>query len=501
MKRIAIGLGAVLGLAVLGWSGVWWAASQAVSDGVEARIAALRDAGVDIAIRNRSVGGYPLRIDQRFSGVEIEARSGLWRLEIDEATSGAPVLAAGRLRTVLGPPDADAMVRIGTLELREQGQTVSRLAIGAQGLAIDVPLTSGAAMADFAAEALSLVDRGGGALIEGIVDLDGVRGRVERHAIPAVAEDGHHLAFAAERVAVAVAPRTAGPLRRSEITATGVRFDAALAGLRGDDLAAALAAPGQLALGLEADAADILDLTYEATDNGAPVDFGTLPVARAMRLSGAVSQRLTVADGRLAVDGSGRGLTLDVAQPEFGGRFGLASASARFLMPLRETALPEPFGLQIAVAAAMPDDATWTAIDPRGQLVRGPIGLDVDITGEATLRSALASATAPDGPPIRVQRIAVNRLAFDGFGGEAEITGELVLVPGQPEPDGALSARVAGWRRLLGALESLGLLDPAQSMQVADVARQLRDPADPDTLRADLQMDGGGVVVNGQRFR
>lgn len=501
MRRIAIGLGAALGLAALGWAGVWWTAAQAVADGIDARIAALRTAGVDIAIRDRSSGGFPLRVEHRFRGVEVTAGSGLWRLALDEVTSGAPVLAPERLRTALGPAGGAEMQRIGLLELREGGVPVSRLAIGARGLVIEVPLAEGAAVADFVAEALSLVDGGGPALIEGIVDLHGLAGRVERHAIPAVAENGHHVAFEAARLALAVAPRTAGPIRRSEIAASGVRFDAALAGLRGADLAAALSAPGQLAIGLEADEADIRDLTYTGGDPSGSVDFEALPVARFLRLSGVVSQRLTVADGRLAVEGSGRALTLDLAQPEFGGRFGLASASARFLMPLRETALPEPFGLEVSVQDAAPDADTWAALDPAGRLVRGPVTLTVDVTGEARLRAPLAGAQTPGASPIRVERIAVNRIAFEGFGGEAELSGELVPVPGRPEPDGRLSARVEGWKRLLGALESIGALDPAQSMQVTDVARRLLDPADPEALAAELEMDGGSVVVNGQRFR
>jgi hypothetical protein len=51
------------------------------------------------------------------------------------------------------------------------------------------------------------------------------------------------------------------------------------------------------------------------------------------------------------------------------------------------------------------------------------------------------------------------------------------------------------------ALETLGLLDPAQSLMVGGIAEMLRDPARPDALRAEVELAAGSVTVNGRRFR
>jgi hypothetical protein len=60
------------------------------------------------------------------------------------------------------------------------------------------------------------------------------------------------------------------------------------------------------------------------------------------------------------------------------------------------------------VTDATPDEATWASIDPRAQLVRGPLALTVDITGEALLR----------GVPVLAAVADRNRAAFDAFAGE-----------------------------------------------------------------------------------
>ena len=53
----------------------------------------------------------------------------------------------------------------------------------------------------------------------------------------------------------------------------------------------------------------------------------------------------------------------------------------------------------------------------------------------------------------------------------------------------------------LRALETLGILDPMQSVLVAEVAAALKDPDGADALRAEVELSRGGVVVNGRRYR
>jgi hypothetical protein len=498
LRRIGIGIGLVCGALVAVWGGLWWHAARESERAIAAEVSALEAAGVRLTWRERRIGGFPLALTHYYEDLSIEATSGRWRLDLPRAAGEASVLAPDRLRLTLG--ETGEMVQVGTLDIDDGHGLSLRLAVGAMGLVVDAPLDPAAAHADIAATALSLVDVGGEALVEGVLDLGDLRGRIARHRTPAMPGDGHRVALQAERLALAIAPRLPGPLRRTEISGGAVQLDATLIGLRGPDLPTALAAPGQLALSIDMAEADVLDLVYDEQAGGAAPDFSALPVARAARLSGRLAHRLAVADGRLTLETFGSALTLDLAHESFGGRFDLVEAAGRFMMPLRETALPEPFALGFTLSGATPDASTWASLDPRGRLVRGPIAASVDIGGEAQLLTALGQADLVLSP-VRIERIALNRLSLNGFGADAHVTGELFPVEGQEEPDGQLSATLTGWTPLMRALETLGLLDPAQSLMVGGIAEMLRDPARPDALRAEVELAAGSVTVNGRRFR
>jgi hypothetical protein len=496
MKRIGIVLALAFGVGAAAWGAAWWWAAQTMTSRLDAEIAALAEAGVAMRAESRALGGFPFRLDLHQQGVTLTARSGLWRLDVDEAVTSASVFAPDRISTTVG---GAGMARVGTLDIAEDGSVLARLALGAEGLVVETPLDRAAPLALVTARTLSLVDIAGTTLREALIDFEGLSMQVERHAAPTVAENGHRLAVQAARLAVAVAP-LGDSLRRTELTATDIRLEGTLAGLRGSDLASALAAPGRMALAIESADATLLSLAYAPLEPGATVDFQTLPVAQALRLSGHLGQQVTVADGRIAVETGGNALSLDIAHPAFGGRFAIPEASGRFVMPLRDLPLPEPFALELRLADVRPDEETWAEIDPRDRLDRGPIALVVDISGEARLLSAPPGGRAP-GAPVRVDRIDIEALDFSGLGSTATLTGTLLPVAGQPEPDGTLSLRLEGWSSLLRALETVGLLDPVQTLLVAEVAAALKDPARDDALRAEVEMSGGSLVVNGRRYR
>ena len=71
---------AALALAVAGWSGAWvWARGQALSR-MDAGVRSLGQAGFPIAWKDRTVGGYPFRMDITLTEVTARAPSG-WGLE------------------------------------------------------------------------------------------------------------------------------------------------------------------------------------------------------------------------------------------------------------------------------------------------------------------------------------------------------------------------------------------------------------------------------------
>lgn len=495
MRRIAIGVLCALGLAGVAWTGAWWWAAQTMTARLDAELVTLAEAGVTVEAQGRQIGGFPLRLDLHQHDIVIASRSGFWTLRLEHAVSSASVLTPDRVRTLVGDSE---MRRVGTLDLADRGVTMARLAVGARGMVIETPLAPAAPMATVAADALSLVEIGGLALREGSLDLEGMSARIDRHTVPTVADDGHRLAMQAARLELSVAPMAAVP-QRTQMTAEAVRLDGTLAGLRGADLSSALAAPGQLVLGIEAADAVVQSVVYGTPAPGAAVDLDTLPVAQALRATGRIGQRLTVADGRIVLEATGTALLLDVAHPAIGGRFAAPEASGRFMMPLRDLPLPEPFALELRVTGVQPDGDTWAALDPRSRLDRGPLAFTVDIRGEARLLAGQPNGTRQ--PPVRVERIDIEALDFSGFGSTIGVTGSLSPVIGQTEPDGRLSMRLQGWSSLLRALETLGLLDPLQSMLVADVASALQDPDGDDALRADVELSRGGLVVNGRRYR
>jgi hypothetical protein len=466
-----------------------------MTERLDAELAALADAGVIVRAESRRLGGFPFRLDLHQGGVGIAARSGLWRLEVAEAVSSAPLLAPDRVRTVIGGAE---MQRVGSLALSDAGKTVAEFAVGARGLVVETPIDPAAHVALVSAEALSLVEIGGTALREAAIDLEGLSARIERHAVPTFVENGHKLALQAARMELTVAPLSVVP-QRTQLTAESVRLDGTLAGLRGTDLSSALAAPGQLVLGMEAADALLLSLAYESPPSDAAVDFESLPVAQALGLSGRLGQRLTIADGRMAIEATGAGLLLDVAHPAFGGRFSVPEATGRFMMPLRDRPVPEPFALEMTLTGVQPDAETWAGLDPRNRLDRSPLALGVDIRGEARLLGN--SSGAGTQPPLRVEQIDIHALDFSGFGATLALTGALTPVVGQPEPDGTLALHLEGWSSMLRALETLGIIDPMQSVLVAEVAAALKDPDGSDALRAEVELSRGGVVVNGRRYR
>lgn len=494
MKRIAMGVGLALAVGAAAWTGAWWWAAQTMTDRLDAELAALADAGVTVTAASRRVGGFPFRLELHQTDVGIASRSGLWRLDVGEAVSGASLFAPDRVRTVVG---GAGMQRVGTLVLADSGATMAEFAVGAQGLVVDTPLDPAAPVALITAEALSLVDVAGTALHEASIDFLGLSARVERHAVPAIAQDGHKLSLQAALLEVSAAPVSIVP-QRTQLTAEGFRLDGTLAGLRGSDLASALAAPGQLVLGVEAADVVLLSMEYAPPVAGAPVDLDALPVAQAIGISGRLGQRLTVADGRVALETTGSGLVLDLAHPALGGRFVVPEAVTRLMVPMRHQAAPEPFAVEVRLTGIQPDGSTWTQIDPRNRLDRGPLALAVDIRGEA--RSLMVAPLGPQSP-LRVEQIDIHALDFSGFGATLSLTGALTPVLGQPEPDGTLRLRLDGWSSLLRALETVGVLDPLQSMLVAEVASGLRDPDVADALRAEVELSRGGVVVNGRRYR
>jgi len=103
---VAFGLAAVL---VIAWSVAWIWARGEVKARMDAGLVTLRDAGYEVAWKERTIGGYPFRLDVTLTEARIRDRSG-WALETPllegEAFIHAPtnwVLAAPQGATFVRP--------------------------------------------------------------------------------------------------------------------------------------------------------------------------------------------------------------------------------------------------------------------------------------------------------------------------------------------------------------------------------------------------------------
>ena len=83
-----------LSLLVAGWSGAWvWARGQAAKR-MDAAVAALDQAGYQVTWKERSIGGYPFRMDVTLTEPRVRTPSG-WALEAPRIEGEAPMHALG----------------------------------------------------------------------------------------------------------------------------------------------------------------------------------------------------------------------------------------------------------------------------------------------------------------------------------------------------------------------------------------------------------------------
>lgn len=491
------------------WAGAWWWLGQRVAETIEGELAALAESGLQITHERRRTSGFPFSLQQQHDGITVTPRDGAWQLSLNSVRSGASLFAPRVVRSRIGP-DGGGMARIGTLRIPAHGPGLAEIAIGADALVVDTPLQGDGPMLSFAAEALSLVETRRAAVLDAVLDLSDLAGRIDALRT-ASGVSGHRLRLSAAEAATAHAPVGPGLIRRVEATGRRIELEAMLAGLRGPSVAAALEAPGQFLVTLAAAETDVLDLTYAATRTALladdpdvlvrGLDFSALPVTAAVRMRmGPNSQRVALADGHMEIGGDAAETTLDIALPLFAGGFEIGRAAVTFTMPLRPAPIPEPFALDLRLTDLRPDAETWALIDPDETLMRDPLSLIVDLGGEVAITGPLDSTDAFGRPPVSVQVLQIRRLDFAGFGAVGAAEGQLAP-SAHGGGEGIITLGLQGWRGLLAAAARLGGLGPEQEAALAEMAQTLRHPGDPEALQAEFLFSRGGISLNGFRLR
>jgi hypothetical protein len=123
-KRLRLGLWlpfVALGLLIAGWSGVWiWARGQTATR-MDAAVQALDKAGYQIRWKQRTIGGYPFRMDVTLTDAQVREPSG-WGLEAPRIEGEAFMHAI--TSWLIAAPDGITFVRPLGGPVAVKGQTI-----------------------------------------------------------------------------------------------------------------------------------------------------------------------------------------------------------------------------------------------------------------------------------------------------------------------------------------------------------------------------------------
>ena len=107
--------------AVVGWTAAWIWARGEVKTRMDAGVATLKQAGYEVAWKDRGIGGYPFRLNVTLTEARIRDRSG-WALEAPKLEGQAFLHA--HTSWILAAPDGVTFVRPVGGTVRVTGKTI-----------------------------------------------------------------------------------------------------------------------------------------------------------------------------------------------------------------------------------------------------------------------------------------------------------------------------------------------------------------------------------------
>lgn len=195
--------------------------------------------------------------------------------------------------------------------------------------------------------------------------------------------------------------------------------------------------------------------------------------------------------------------------------YAVEQISAELQIPVTKGDSAQPFKLAYALEGLTFADAIWNLFDPQNQLPRDPASLTVDLSGDAVLNQDLFDQTQPqlqtdengmpvEQTPFAPRNLAVNRVALDGVGAKAEITGSLAFGDNPNEPVGTLNGTFQGVNGLMDKVVAMGLVPEEQMMGMRMMLAMFAKPAEgnPDQLTSEIEFrEGGQIFANGQQVK
>jgi hypothetical protein len=183
-------------------------------------------------------------------------------------------------------------------------------------------------------------------------------------------------------------------------------------------------------------------------------------------------------------------------------------------MPVLQSDAEQPFALAVKLAGVALPEMLWSMGDPSGQLDRGPVTIDVDVSGDTVLLADLFDPESAEamafGPPAELRRLALNKLLVAAVGASVSGNGEITInpdgppmIPGVGAPVGSVEVAVSGANALLDKLIEMGIVPEDDAMG----ARMMMGlfgvaGAEPDTLTSTIEItEDGQILANGQRIQ
>lgn len=187
--------------------------------------------------------------------------------------------------------------------------------------------------------------------------------------------------------------------------------------------------------------------------------------------------------------------------------YGVENASGSLNMPLLQSDEPQPFALTYSLEGVTLADELWASFDPENQLPRDPASLNIDLSGDAVIASDLINADGMEQTgemPIQPRSLTVNRLALNGLGAMADVSGQLTFGDDPTQPVGTLNGDFTGINQLLDTMVAMGVLPQEQLMGTRMMLAMFARPVEgePDRLQTELEFrEGGSIFANGQQVQ
>ncbi len=471
MKKPLIYAGVTVGALAVGLSGFWFWGAGRVEAAVDAQAQALEAQGLSLRWAERSISGFPFRYVARLEQVTLADMGGDWSMTLPWTETAAPLFGGQVLRTTT----AETGALTAATPDPALGPDPLVFALTLEGLTLDTPLV-GAAGARVSASALAFSAEPSPLLREARVRLSDVAATLETF----VAGGGKVDLRAAELTSALDVADGEG---RSTFVASDVALSVTTEGGARIDIDSLAAGEGSASI----------DLRVGASRSEAPAGVAS---------TGLATGRLAILDGRLTYFADGQDVRMGVALgPDLRGAARMARATAGLDVPVRPTPTPQAYTLRVGLDSLELEDTLWAALDPQGRLPHDPVGLNVEIGGQARVTDAV-SAAALSSAPVRVETVEITRATLNGLGARVAADGMLTIIPGQPTPEGRLNVRAEGWAPVLQAVVELGFLGLSDASAIVAMSERLgRTDADEGVFESQIELREGQIWANGERVQ